>query len=317
MGIFLIVLSVIFIIGLLLLLTCFICFKLTFLADRKSFDPEGYNLPKGKIYEIHYDQMKKWIDFARSYSYEIYTIKSFDGLKLQAKYFECNPGGIVEILFHGYRGNSESDLAGGIQRCFSLKRNVLLVDQRASGFSEGKVITFGVNEHKDCLKWIDFVIEKFGPDVKIVISGVSMGAATVMMAAGRDLPSNVIHVLADCGYSSQKEIIKKVIRQMKLPDNLLYPFVKASAKIFGHFDLEEITPVEAMKKCKIPIIFFHGKTDAFVPWDMSKECFEALNAPKSFITMPDSGHGLCYIDDIEGYVKAVKDFSEENNLQLF
>lgn len=284
---------------------------MTFLANRKEFDSNKYNLPKGKIYEKHHEQLIKWIDFARSYPYKEYSIKSFDGLTLKGKYFECNPGGIIEILFHGYRGNSESDLSGGIQRCFSLKRNVLLVDHRASGLSDGKIITFGVNEHKDCLKWIDFVIDTFGNNVKIVISGVSMGAATVMMAAGRDLPSNVIHVLADCGYSSQKEIIKKVIKEMKLPDNLLYPFVKASAKIFGGFDLEEITPVEAMKKCKIPVIFFHGKTDSFVPWYMSKECFEALNAHKTFVTMPESGHGLCYIDDIHGYVKAINDFMEQ------
>ena len=105
------------------------------------------------------------------------------------------------------------------------------------------VITFGIKEHRDCLSWVDYMVKRW-PDRKIILTGISMGAATVVMAAGEPLPENVIGVLADCGYTSPKEIICEVIRQMKLPPKLSYPFVKLGAKIFGKFDLEEITPVE-------------------------------------------------------------------------
>ena len=101
---------------------------------------------------------------------------------------------------------------------------------------EGKVITFGIKEHRDCLAWVDFMVEHFGPDVKIILTGISMGASTVLIAAGRELPKNVIGVLADCGYNSAKDIIRKVIRQMNIPVAPGYFFVKLGARIFGHFD---------------------------------------------------------------------------------
>ena len=84
------------------------------------------------------------------------------------------------------------------------------------------------------------------------------------MAAGKELPKNVVGVLADCGFSSPKKIIKKCAGDLKLPANLLYPFIKLGAKLYGHFDLEEYTPLEAMKTCKLPVIFFHGETDEFL-----------------------------------------------------
>ena len=184
----------------------------------------------------------------------------------------------------------------------------MLVDQRGGGRSEGSTISFGINERKDCLKWIDFVIGKFGPDVKIILTGISMGAATVMMAAGEDLPENVIGVLADCGYSSPKEIILKVIGEMGLPPKLSYPFAKLAARLFGHFDLEETSPVEALKKCKVPVIFYHGEADDFVPCDMSRACFNACTSRKQLVTIPGAGHGLSYAVEPDRYVETLKAF---------
>ena len=127
---------------------------------------------------------------------------------------------------------------------------VLLPDHAAHGRSEGKYLSFGIKESRDCLAWIDFLIDHFGADVKIILTGISMGAATVVMAGGEELPPNVIGILADCGYSTPKEIMEKVIREMGLPPKLSYPFVKLAARIFGHFDLEETSPMEALKRVR-------------------------------------------------------------------
>ncbi len=297
---------------LLTLLIAYICFYIAFYVPRqKTVESDEISIPEGKIYEPFRDQMITWIKETRALPHEDVSITSFDGLKLCGKYYEYAPGAPIELMFHGYRGSAERDLSGGVQRCFSLGRNVLLVDQRTSNKSEGKVISFGINESRDCLAWIDFIISHYGKDSKIILTGISMGAATVMITAGKDLPENVIGVLADCGYSSAKAIIKKTIREMKLPPTLLYPFVKLGAKIFGHFDLEETSPVEAMKNCKLPIIFIHGEADDFVPCDMSREVYEVCQSPKLLLTVPDAGHGLGYIMDLEGYLKAVVEFSTE------
>ena len=294
------------------LLTSYICFYMAFYAPRKNSTPtEEYPLPEGEIYEPYHDQMRSWMQQARALKHEKVSITAFDGLRLCGKYFEYAPGAPIEIMFHGYRGSAEKDLSGGVQRCFALGRNILLVDQRTSGDSEGHVISFGVNESKDCLSWINFVLEHFGSDSKIILTGISMGAATVMMAAGKELPPNVIGVLADCGYSSAKDIIKKAIKEMHLPPTLLYPFVKLGAKIYGHFDLEETSPIDAIKNCKVPIIFVHGESDDFVPCDMSREVYDACPSPKAIFTVPGAGHGLAYIMDLDGYLKTVTEFSTQ------
>ena len=147
---------------------------------------------------------------------------------------------------------------------------------------------------------------------KIILTGVSMGAATVMMASAEELPKNVVSVLADCGYSSAKEIILKVIKEMKLPAGLLYPFVKLGARIYGGFDLEETSPMEAIQKTKLPIILIHGDDDAFVPHYMSEKLYEACGAKyKKFVTIEGAGHGLAFPQNEEKYLGALRDFEAE------
>ena len=297
-------------VGLLLLLILWFCYMATFhVWPERRMKAGEYDLPPGKIYEPHYDTMRKWQDETRSIPCQEVYIHSFDGLRLHGKYYEYAPGAPIELMFHGYRGNADRDLCGGVQRCFALKKNVLIVDQRTSRESQGRTITFGINESRDCLSWVDFLIKKFGPDVKIILTGISMGASTVMMAAGRGLPSNVIGILADCGYTSAREIIQTVIRGMKLPVSVVYPLVKLSARLFGRFDLEELTAVDAMKGCTVPVIFIHGEADDFVPCEMSRINYAACAAPKMLLTVPGAGHGLSYVIDGEGYLNALREFA--------
>jgi pimeloyl-ACP methyl ester carboxylesterase len=238
--------------------------------------------------------MTGWIKETRALPFQEFSVTSFDGLKLKAKYYECRPGAPIELMFHGYRGYAERDLCGGVQRCFALEHNAFIVDLRASGDSDGNVITFGINESKDCLAWLDLMIGHFGPDVKIILTGISMGASTVLNAAGSELPENVVGVLADCGFTSPAQIIKKVIGDMGLPKELSYPFVKLGAQLYGKFDLEEIASVDAIRNCKVPVIFFHGEDDAYVPCEMSRINYEACPTKKRLVTIPGAGHGLCY-----------------------
>lgn len=299
--------------ALLSLITSFICFLMVFRSPKKKpLGPDEYEIPDGEIYEAFRDDMIRWAKEIRALPHEDMEIKSFDGLTLRAKYFEYKAGAPIELLFHGYKGNAERDLSGGVERCFRLERNVILIEQRASGCSEGRVISFGINERRDCHAWVDHVIKRFGEDVKLIIGGVSMGAATVMMAAGEPLPKNVIGVLADCGYTSAEEIIKKVVKDMKLPVRVFYPFIKLGARIFGRFDLEETSPMEAVKKCKLPIVFVHGDTDEFVPYDMSVRLYEACTSDKkTLITVKGAGHGLAYPVDRDGYVEELKKVRDE------
>lgn len=300
----------------LVLLISYICYRIVFYAKPGTpLGPDEYDIPDGKIYEVHRDAMIAWQKEVRQLPSEDFSITSFDGLKLCGKYYECAPGAVTELMFHGYRGSAERDLCGGVQRAFALGRNVLIVDQRTSCRSEGRTITFGINEHKDCLAWVDFMIGHFGPDVKIILTGISMGAATVLMAAGRELPKNVVGVLADCGYTSAREIIQKCTRDMRLSPKLVYPFIRLGAILYGNFDPDGYSPIEAMKTCKIPVIFFHGDADDFVPCEMSWKNYEACSAPKRLVIIRNAGHGLCYLLDPEKYLRELTDFFTENGVE--
>lgn len=292
--------------ALLAILISYICYRMAFYAPtRKPTGPDEFPIPEGAIYEPFRDQMVAWMKECRGMNREDVSMVSFDGLTLRGYFYEYAPGAPIELMMHGYRGDSERDLCGGVQRCFSMKRSVLLVDQRGCGRSEGHVISFGINEHRDCLDWAKYLRNRFGKDVPVILTGISMGAATVMIAAGQDLPDNVVGVIADCGYTSPKEIIQKVIKDMHLPPALAYPFVKLGARLFGRFDLESYAPIDAMATCKVPVFFVHGETDDFVPCDMSRACSKACTQMNILHTVPGAGHGLAYLLDPEGYKQAL------------
>ena len=297
------------------LLTSYICFLNVFRTPkRKKLGKGEYDLPPGDIYEPFYPQMREWIDSIRGMKRELFEIESFDGLKLRGYYYEYSPDSPLELIFHGYGGNAERDLSGGVERCFALGRSAVLIDQRGAGMSEGRISSFGINERLDCLEWIKFATRKFGKDRPLIIGGVSMGAATVMMASGEDLPKNVACVMADCGYSSSKKIIKKVVREMKLPPSLVYPFIRLGGMLYGKFDIEETDPVSAVARSKTPIIYIHGDADDFVPHSMSVECFEATRAPKKLVTIEGAGHGLGFPQDQSKYVESLRNFETEANI---
>ena len=301
---------VLLLLGLVLLLSLG-CFLLAcYVPSRKPMGADEFDLPKGKIYEPFHESMSQWIRQARSMDYEEVSVTSRDGLTLRGRYYEQIPGAPMELMVHGYRGNAERDMCGGVQRAFALGRNALVVDQRAAGQSEGHLITFGVKERLDCLQWVYFIREKFGPEQKIILTGISMGAATVLLAGGMDLPDNVIGILADCGYTSAEDIMKKVLRQIHLPA-ALYHLVRWGGKLFGGFDLKEANVREAVTHCKVPVIFFHGEADDYVPCGMSRVNFEACPGPKRLVTVSGAGHGLSFPVDEERYLAELRRFGNE------
>jgi alpha-beta hydrolase superfamily lysophospholipase len=300
------------------LITAYVCYRMMLYSPPRKMPGAGeYDIPPGEIYEVFREDMIAWTDMIRAYPYKEYAITSFDGLTLRGKFFEYRPGAPIELMFHGYKGNAERDLSGGVERCFKLGHSALLIDHRASGYSDGHVITFGVLEKRDCLAWVDFAIREFGEDVRLILTGISMGAATVMNAAvgytdGTPLPPQIRYILADCGYTSPREIISKVMREMKLPPALLYPCATLGARLFGHFDLNEISPLETVARARVPIVFAHGDTDDFVPYDMSVRLCELCSSEhKKLITIPGAGHGLAFPVGREAYVEALAEFKRE------
>ena len=301
---------------LVIIIAIFLLFILPYICYRKTFYSKGNkdkkfdvkNLPDQDVYNLYRDIILKDIDDVRKLKFEELQIVSFDKLNLYAKYYEYEKDSPIEIMFHGYRGNSERDLSTGVKRAFKCGRSVVLVDQRASGKSDGHTISFGIHERIDCLYWARYVSEKFGSERKIILTGISMGAATVLMASTLDLPENVVGILSDCSYNMPKDIIMKVVKDMKLPPKLVYPFIKLGARMYGNFNLEEASPIESVAKTKLPIIFYHGTNDDYVPCNMSEKLFKECQSNKRIVTIDKGLHGTSYLTDPNKYLDELIDF---------
>ena len=292
----------------LVLATAAVCFFLIFYATRPKVTEE-FPTPPGPEYDEYRERMVGWVKAIRAMDRREVSVTSHDCLQLYGYYYEYQKGAPIEILFHGYKGTAERDLCGGVERAHRLGHNALIVDQRAASKSEGRVITFGHRESRDCHVWIDFVLREIDEDARIILAGISMGAATVMTAAGTDLPKNVIGILADCGYTSTRDIVQKVMRDMHLPDKILYPFARLGAMLFGGFDPDRTSPIESMKKTKLPVIFFHGDADDFVPAYMSEENYAACASEyKRLVIIEGAVHGTAYPKDEEKYITEARAF---------
>ncbi len=274
--------------------------------NNREDDP--YAVPPGEQYEKLAEQMLAQICQLEQIPFEQVYIQSRDGLRLAARYYHFHDNAPVQIQFHGYRGNAVREYSGGNVMAQELGYNSLVVDERAHGKSQGHTISFGVLERYDCLDWVEYVQQRFGQETPIILSGVSMGAATVLMASELDLPENVVAITADCPYSAPGKIIRKVCRDIGLPGWLLYPFVALGAWAFGGFRIWDSSPVKAVQNTKIPIQLIHGEDDRFVPCEMSREIYQACAGPKRLITFPEAGHGLSYLVDTPKYHEAFKSF---------
>ncbi len=294
-------------VALAVLLLALYTFMICFYAPRKRCE-DPYSLIEGKQYEEVKEHIVACTGIMERTACQRVEIRSHDGLKLSGRYYHTCDGAPLLLMMHGYRSMALRDDAGGFMLGKKLGFNVLAIDQRGHGKSEGRVITFGIKERLDCLHWIHYAISRLGSNTKIVLSGLSMGAATVLMASDLDLPENVVAIMADCPYSSPAGIIKKVCRDRHIPERIAYPFIRLGAKIYGGFELESDCATESVKNAKIPIMLLHGTDDRFVPYPMSQEIFEACKDNARLHLFANAGHGLCYMVDPVRYETVTVEF---------
>ncbi|MCG0753948.1 putative cell surface hydrolase, membrane-bound (putative) [Lactiplantibacillus plantarum] len=212
------------------------------------------------------------------------------------------------IVSHGYKGDGET-MANYAYMFHQMGYNVLLPDDRGHGQSAGKYISFGWQDRRDYLGWIDKVVRINGRHTDIILFGVSMGGATVEMMSGEDLPSQVKAIIADCGYSSiEEELAYLLKRQFHLPK---YPFVPIVSFINRHrmgYYLSDVSSVEQLKHNHLPIFFIHGDKDVYVPSWMLKENYQAAKGSKQMWQVPNATHAESFWIDPAEYQRHVTAF---------
>ncbi len=218
-------------------------------------------------------------------------IISKDNIKLHG-YKIVNPirkSNVWVILVHGYMGSSY-EMSGFAKEYINMGYNVFLIDLRAHGKSEGKYIGMGWKDRLDLKEWINKICTD-EPECKIILYGVSRGAATVMMTTGEKLPKNVKACIEDCGYSSVYDQFKMMLESIpRFFANFILISSGCVSKIRIGYSYNEASSVKQIKKTNIPILFIHGDKDKFVPYIMLGKLYKAANYPKQRLIIENAGH---------------------------
>lgn len=285
-------------------------FNLAFVR-KDNTDIENLDSKHNSFLAPYTEILNTGMEFIKNTEHTRYETVSFDGLKLSSRYYDRNSDNTI-ILFHGYRSSAAHDFSCAVEMYYNLGFNILLVDQRSHGLSEGKLITFGVKESRDVITWIDFLNAKFSPK-KIVLSGLSMGATTVLLSLKYEMPKNVKCVIADCGFTSPVDIMKKVAKQgFKIDASFYIPIMDLMCKILGKFSIKNVSTVDAIKNTDMPILLIHGTNDNFVPCEMSKTAFESANERSKLVLVDGADHGISFLVDTKRVVQELKDFLNKN-----
>ena len=234
----------------------------------------------------------------KQYTHEDIFIMSQDGLKLHGTFFPFEGSKKVVICFHGYTSEGLNDYSTLALFYRSHGFNLMIVDERAHGRSEGTYIGFGCLDRKDAVLWIEEMIKYLGEEAEILLHGDSMGGATVLMTAGLFLPSQVKAIVSDCAFTSAWEVFQSVLKNSyHLPAFPILHTANEMVKKKAGYGLKDCNAKEEVAKTKLPILFLHGKADTFVPCSMAQELYHACTGPKKLVLIEGAGHvESCYRD---------------------
>ncbi len=275
--------------------------------DYASIDVSGEN---DEVKERHQRSIdgEKWF---MSQNPEDLSIKSYDGLGLKAYYLPAKEKTQKTIIcIHGYKCFSGLyEFGSRLQFLHELGLNLLVIDQRSHARSEGRFIGMSIPETDDVKRWCKLIDEKTGPDSKIILYGISMGAATALNVGGEpDRPSSIKAIIEDCGFSSAiDEMAEKITTMAHLPQNPFIPMSKVIIKLTGKFDIDSKIPREQIKNFDGKLLVIHGDSDSFVPTYMHELIYDNAVCEKKKLIVPKADHIMSYYLATDEYQKLVRE----------
>lgn len=255
-------------------------------------------------------QMREDGEWLASLPREDLEILSRDGLRLVGHYVHTQgePRRLA-VLFHGWRGSWTGDFGSMGRWLLESGCDLLLAEQRAQGASEGKYMGFGVLERGDVAQWMKYLEQERHNTLPVYLGGVSMGAATVLMAAGDPMPDFVKGVLADCGFTSPYDMLFEVgSRSLRMRRHPAMDYVKLLIKFRARYDIRAYSTLDSLRKTRLPVFFVHGLEDDFVPCRMTRQAYEACVSSKELLLVEGAGHVRSFFYDNERYRQKVENF---------
>lgn len=277
--------------------------------EKMDFDAGDDLLPHMDIIRLRAREAQEKI--THMHPEDVY-IRSHDGLRLHATFVPCTYfSRKVVIAVHGYNSYGMFDMSSVVPYFRGMGFNVIIVDNRAHGSSEGKYIGFGWLDRMDILNWIRYATSRFGQNCEILLHGVSMGAATVLMTCGEAaLPHQVKGVIADCPFAGAYEEFGYIMRSnYRVPGRPLLYFASGVCRLRAGYSFRDCSTLRAVKNIRIPVLFIHGTDDTFVPPKMTEKMYKACHAKQKYLYMvPKATHCYSAFQDMNAYVRQVSDF---------
>ena len=297
------------IIFILLFLLGYVCFLYSFVRKKSEYPDKQKPIDTDK-YKQYAEKMKNAIAEYDKAEKQVCVITAKDGIRLYGSFIESKKKtDKLIIAFHGYRASAKKDFSPTFRQLLDNGISLLLVDQRAHGRSEGKYVGFGVLESDDVVRWCYYATERFGQNTKIYLYGISMGAASVTMAAASRLPSTVKGIIADCGFSSPFEIVKHVLKNRKrIPPYPTAFFINIWTKLLAGYDLKELTAKDAISQSDLPFLLIHGAEDRYVPTEMSRIIYNARPQNTTLLIVKDAKHARSHLVNEEIYLRSIIEF---------
>lgn len=276
-------------------------------GTRKDIIDEFADRAKMEEYMVKMASAGEWME---KQTIEDMFIRARDGIRLHAFYLAAaEPSKKLVILHHGFTSHA-ADNATHAKFFHEQGYEVLLLDLRAHGESEGDYVGFGILDRFDTLEWVRCGRKRFGADVKVVLHGTSMGGATALMALGLpEIQETVSAVIADCAYTSPADIFSHVIQKdYHLPPAPIIALTSAYSQSAAGYRFDTCSTLDALKDNRVPVLFIHGKEDKFVPTWMSEKNFNACSCKKRLLLVDKAGHGFSALENPSLYEQAEKEF---------
>ncbi|WP_217586087.1 alpha/beta hydrolase [Lentibacillus saliphilus] len=251
-----------------------------------------------------------WRDWVNEQAFETMTLESFDGLDLRGYFSRADePTDKVVILSHGYLGHGKQMGLYGKYYYETLGYHIFMADARGHGDSEGDYYGFGWHDRLDLIAWTNQLVERLGPNTEVVWHGLSMGAATVLMASGEDVPDQVKAIVADSPYESVYDLFAYQMKRMfHLPAFPILDSTSFVAKARAGYTFKEASALEQVEKADVPILYIAGNADTFVPTDMAQNLYNHTKSEADILTVDGANHGESFIIDRDAYLERLNGF---------
>lgn len=254
------------------------------------------------------DMWNKGLDYIKKYQDKIEEVDIYsDNLHLFGEYVNVGSdkcvillGGRCECLYYAYY-YAKPYLENNI--------NVLVVDQRAHGKSDGIYSTVGIKESKDMICWINYLKDNKYIK-KVMMHGTCIGAATIIHTAADDnCPEILDRIIVDGLFRTYYETFKYHMIELNRPTKPALDLTFKWYKLLAKIDAKNNGPIYQIDKVKIPIMFISGDKDKFVLHEMTNDLFSKCGSnDKECYFLPEGGHSHLRINQEDNYDKLVIDF---------